>query len=595
MENNNEFNEKDLNDILIEDNILQNIYFPNLNEIGNKFKGRIINGKLQKGVYTWKNGQVYYGGFSSNNKFNGRGKIIFPNKDELAGSFNAENYTIEKAIYKTSNREYQGSFKNNKLHGKFRIKNAKDKPHYLFSGYYFNGKKNGRFILEKVYKHTKIKVTGIFNNGRKNGQFSIYSLDHDNKLMFNKKYVNNCDYDSLIEKRNYFQDKIEHKILCMLLFEEKDKLYLLIGSNENLLIYRILEQKDIILKKKILLFENEEINDILKLKEDNKILLCSSKGNLKLIELFLEQKQITMSTDNTNEKDYKIFQDFKGLKNSKSIFRLIELSNGLIASGDCENLIIWKKKYIKKEQYDDDDNNKQSNNSFFEIFNGLLSKRKNAEGKNNSSSSLNYDFGNNSLIRDFYEYELIDNKAYSHTYCILEIKNENNNVTLAVAQPDSRSVNFIEISKEGKIEEKKTIKNIYSIPNRKKIMTIFNNNDNKYLIIGCKNNIINIIDLNNYDNKYEIYGESITSINPLKDYLLFGIKKEKKSNEYEGYLIQKKLEFTNKENNYINFISISELNKIKNDGNIIDTNIYIFNNEEIIVTIGTDNKIIIIY
>ena len=594
MEKNNEFNEEDLNDILIEDNKLQNISFPNLNEIGDKFKGQIINGKLQRGVYTWKNGQVYYGGFSSNNKFNGRGKIIFPNKDDLTGIFNGENNSIEKAIYKTSNRDYQGSFKNNKLHGNFKIKNTKDKPHYLFIGSYFNGKKNGKFILEKVYKHTKIKVTGIFNNGRKNGQFSIYSLDHDNKLMFNKKYVNNCDYDSLIEKRNYFQDKIEYKILCMLLFEEKDKLYLLIGSNENLLIYRILEQKDIILQKKIFLFENEEINDILKLKDDNKILLCSSKANLKLIDLFLEQKRITMSTDNTNEKNYKIFQDFKGLKNSKSIFILIELSNGLIASGDCENMIIWKKKYIKKEQYDDD-NNKQSNNSFFEIFNGLLSNSKNSEGKNYSSSSLNYDLGNNSLIRDFYEYELIDNKAYSHTYCILEIKNENNNVTLAVAQPDSRSVNFIEISKEGKIEEKNSIYNIDSIPNRKKIMTIFNNNDKKYLIVGCKNNIINIIDLNNYKTTYEIYGESITSINPLKDYLLFGIKKEKKRNEYEGYLIQKKLEFTNKENNYINFISISELNKIKNEGNIIDTNIYIFNNEEIIVTIGTDNKIVIIY
>ena len=49
---------------------------------------------------------------------------------------------------------------------------------------------------------------------------------------------------------------------------------------------------------------------------------------------------------NFTESDYKIFQDFKGLKDSKSIFRLIELSNGLIASGDCENLIILLKKEV---------------------------------------------------------------------------------------------------------------------------------------------------------------------------------------------------------------------------------------------------------
>ena len=263
------YNEDDLKHILIEDNKLQEISLPNINskfinkkinneniyenEKGDIFKGKIDNGRLQKGKYTWKNGQIFSGEFSYN-KFNKRGKIIFPNKEELTGFFNAENNTIEKAIYTTSKRKYQGSFKNNKLHGKFIIKNNEKNPHYLYTGSYLNGNKHGKFILEKG----SIKVTGTFNNGRKNGDFKIY---HNNILVFEKIYINDYVVDKLIEQKKYFENKIKYEIKCMSIKKEKDKLLLLLGIYEYLLIYNInIEQKDIIFEKKISLFKYEYTN-----------------------------------------------------------------------------------------------------------------------------------------------------------------------------------------------------------------------------------------------------------------------------------------------------------------------------------------------
>ena len=297
-----------LDNILKEDNYLQIIYTPTLNQPldkkstigdyifinGETFHGTIKDKIMQKGKYTWPNGQEFYGNLSPNNTFNKKGKIIFPNKDELNGNFNPERNTIEKAIYKTSTRIYQGTFKNNRFHGKFIIKNNEKSPKYLFVGNYLNGIKNGKFSLETIYDNQIIKITGAFNNGKKDGDFKIILLkENDEKEVAELTYKNDFlipryDDGEKIENKQYFEYNEKNKICCMTTMKENNELYLLLGSYEILLIYYI-NKKEIYLNKSICLFKKEDINDILQLK-DGKILLCSSNNNFKLIELLLKQK-----------------------------------------------------------------------------------------------------------------------------------------------------------------------------------------------------------------------------------------------------------------------------------------------------------------
>ena len=183
------------------------------------------------------------------------------------------------------------------------------------------------------------------------------------------------------------------------------------GHANFLLIYYIdINKKEIHLIKNICLFKKEDINDILQLK-DGKILLCSSNNIFKLIDLLLKVKE----AKNPFDIDYKLYQNFKGLHNSKNIFSLIELTNELIVSGDCEKIILWEKYPIK----DDKSNYTKSND-------------------------LNGSESDNKIMIDYnYELKIIKSKQnFGHTYCMREIKNENNKIILVVAQPDSKSIIF---------------------------------------------------------------------------------------------------------------------------------------------------------
>lgn len=362
--------------LLKEDNYLYTILLPDIKEPITKiedntyifpnnesFKGEIVNGILQKGVYTWPKGQTFIGGLSPNNIFNDKGKMIFPNNDELIGNFifskekiKGENYIIEKAIYKTKKRIYEGSFKNNKLHGNFIIHNTQDHPHYLFRGRYFEGVKHGRFILEDISINKKVKITGNFEKGVKNGDFKVFLLnDEHEELIYEQKFkddyvINPYEPKDLIENKKFINKKVKYDIFCMELFDYEDKLFLLLGSNKYLLIYNInFTENKIYFETKIPLFKNANINDILYINE-NIILLCSSDNNFKLIQLNLDNKNNT-SFNSPNEIDYsnyKLIQEFKGKPNSKNIFCLIKITDDLIISGDCENIIFWKK-YIEIE------------------------------------------------------------------------------------------------------------------------------------------------------------------------------------------------------------------------------------------------------
>ena len=565
----------DIDDLLKDDNIL-----PELNQIkyptrdqkivkenpkgtyifenNEQFKGRIKKEKkgikLLIGIYKWPNGQQYLGDLSVNNNFTKRGTIIFPSNNKLIGNFIMKEDKIKNAVYETATRKYEGSFVNSRLDGRCIIKNKENSPHYLFKGGYSNGRRQGNFILERVINKKILQTTGTFDKGKKNGLFKVYlKLKEEEKmLIYEKSFINDKivynypDKEKIENKTNILFDvELQYKICCLKTIKyTENKIYILLGSYENILIFDI---NNLNTPRPILIFKKADVNDILQLK-DGKLLFCSSENNFKLIEpIFFEEEEeikeesaLETKTDSTTD-DIKIIQEFKGLSTSKSIFVMKQLSNELIASGDSENLILWK---------------------------------------NN---------GNN----NFYEYNIINHIKLTNTYCILEIKNENKNknVILSIAQPDSKSVLFININNYNKIELIKKLDNINTIHSRKNIMKQENNKN--ILYIGSQNSII-IISLINYEIISKIFFDKITWLNQyLNKFLLCGIIKIKNSYSYEGYLTQIQMEMENKKFENVNIINVSKSLNMKHKGNIIDGDIINFEGKDTIITIGTDNKLII--
>lgn len=591
-----------LDKLLIEDNSLQKIKFPDINKLKKgvpknekqTFKGRIIKNICQKGIYKWPDGQEFYGDLSPNNKFNGKGKMKFSDGNELSGTFDGNKKTITKAIYKAATRIYQGSFKNNKLDGNFIIKNKDNCEHYLYIGGYLKGFKYGKFTLEKIYNNQKMKVTGNFDDvGRKIGDFIIYNLE-EGKEIFRKNYdykppikIIEKEIEKKIEQKieklsylNFFEYKEKKKIYSIAIVKESKECYILLGSDEYLLIYNInFEQNKIIYIKEIFLFKKGTINDILLLKDESKLLLCSSSNNIKFIELCFKEKSI----------DFKLIQELRGESNSNNIYSLIELSNGIVISGDCQNIITWEKHYlIDKIENDINRINSETNKS------GQKGSKKNfcLPKINKTFQHPNYKvrafINENIMNNQNYEYKKKGKKTFDHTFCMFEIKNENNKVILAVAQPDSKTICFIEIYKQfNLINIIKIIPKVNTVKSRKNIMTIF---DNK-LFIGCIDKII-VINIYNYEILFDIYSnEMITYITSCLDKcLILGLQKNINAYNnvgYLGYLEQKKLSNDNK-----SIISISKFDKKKFDGNIINGCIYNNNNKDYIAAIWSDGKIL---
>ena len=528
-------------------------------------------------------------------------RVIFPDKSELTGVFNGDRNTIEKASYQSATKIYSGSFKNNKFNGKFHIKNnekSPNSPHYLLIGNYTDGVKNGKFNLEKILDDKIIKITGNYKMGKKNGEFIITIIDNNEKKKINQELKLNFCMD--IEKKEYPEnDKIENKkvinfncneknnnIYCMEIFEDENNKYLLLGSYEKLIIYNINDSK-ITFNTKILLFKKSDINDILKIvdnedNKDKKILICSSNNKFKLIRLNLN-KQINVDnssiiTQNQDENHYELLQEFQGLENSNSIFCLKELSNELIISGDCQNLILWKKKVIndnEKSKFNNssiitNDSKKPVDSNFFDrIISFLFDK---IEPDNIKENKENKEI--------CYEY-IANYPDLTHTYSILEIKTEEN-IIISVPQPDSKSLFFFEIDENNNniIKDINKIDDIDSIPNRKNIMALINTN----LFVACKNKIV-IIDINKYEINISIMFDTVTYISSyLNKYLIMGVMKCKNQYSQEAFLTQKEL-------NKSYLMDVSDFTKIKFNGTIINACIY---NNNLIIAIGSDGKILLL-
>ena len=590
---------KIIDKLLKEDNKLQTILIPTVNnsiesQSGGKiifknketFQGKILkNNILIEGIYTWPNGQTYFGGFNHNNLFNKKGKIIFSDKSELIGTFDGKNNIIDTAIYNTDSRLYQGAFKNNKLHGKFIIKNKDGCPHYLYIGYYYNGAKHGKFTLEKSYHHEKYKITGNYKEGIKYGEFKIYKISQTKeKLVYNIKYDGDFpiykpkDKD-LIENKNLNFIESRNKINCMKIINDK----LLLSSYENLIIYDINnEDNEIRLNKKILIFRNEDINDFIQT-EYKTILLCSSKNNFKLIELELddERNNSYLCTTVSANSDFHLIQEFKGLENSKNIFCVVELSNNMIVSGDCENIILWDYININNNNIISvtENNNVQQES--------IWDKIKNIFGfGNNDNENVLFISEHNSAI-PLFEYKLVQNEKLSHIYSIVEIKHSDNEIIIGAAEPDSKSIIIMKIENKEKINKLKKIECHDEIMKKKNIMKCF---DDK-LFVGCKNKLI-VIDINKYEIIYNVFSENITYLNMfLNKYIICGVTKKLNSlYDYEGYLLQKNI-LKNPNSGQMKIINISSFTKLKNKGNIVDACIY---NNESIITADTNGKILIL-
>ena len=558
----------DIDDLLIEDNKLEQILYPTKNqkiikespkgtyifENNEKFIGNMKGNRLDKGTYIWPNGQRYIGYLSDNNNFDKRGSLIFPSKNKLIGNFIMRENKIKCEMYEANNRIYTGTFINNKLDGKFIIKNKDENniaQHYFFQGNYDKGRKHGYCIIEKSVNNKIVIIKGTFDKGEINGLFKIYLKTKNNqeKLIYEQifdhgqiKYF--FKNEEKIEYKNIFlEQKFSMNIYCLKIIKSKDnKIFILLGSYENILILDLLQKK---LTSSILIFRRQNINDILQTKEGN-FLFCSNNNNFKLTEPFSleneEEKEICESHLETSSTigEIKTIQEFKGLKNSKSIFIIKELINGYIVSGDSENLIFWKKK----------------------------------------------------LENNFIEYNYLTHVKLTNTYCILEIMQSNKDfIILAITQPDSQCLLFLYINIiNNKIGLIKKIGDVITIHNRKNIMKQVKN----ILLVGCDNYLITI-NLNNFEIEKKIFFEKISYINLyLNKYVICGIIKNKNLYNYEGYLSQIKIAVSDKNKEKNGIIHVSKcLNKMHN-GTIIDGDIINLNGKEIIVTIGTDNKILIL-
>ena len=109
-----------------------------------------------------------------------------------------------------------------------------------------------------------------------------------------------------------------------------------------------------------------------------------------------------------------------------------------------------------------------------------------------------------------------------------------------------------------------------------------------------------LIKLNNYEIITKIFFDKVTYINSfisdyLNKFLLCGIIKNKNSYNHEGYLSQIKILDIDKKLGKYDIINVSKCLNYIHKGSILDGDIIKYHGEDIIITIGNDNKILIIY
>ena len=600
---NNDFGIHELDELLKEKINIEQIVFPTVNqqiinhvgieyifENGEKFEGRMENNIMKLGIYTWPNGQQYKGDFSENNNLRKGEIIFFPSNNKLTGIYNENREAFERCIYETDSYIYEGNIKRNKFHGNSSIQ-SKENENYSLKGKYDEGKRKGKFEIINEKDGNKFKINGFYRYGKKNGNFKVYNLEN-NELIFDYNFIN--DIIQLNGRNNFTEIRKNISINCIEILNKENRLILLLGAENKIFLYNITEQRNL---SEIRFSNRCNILDILVLR-DNNILVCNDKNKFNLIDIKINRNCINAE----------IIAEFKGKDNSSNIFSLREFRNDLIVSGDCNNLIFWKKDLSNRNNNVIQNNNNANNN----INNNVINENNQIEIENNVNNddfniidSIRNMFYNciesfdNFLNREnnneilYYSFNEINHIPLTHTYSFLEIKEkerDDTNIIIAVAQPDNESVIIYDISyinNNINIITHREIKEINSLINRKNIMTYMDG----ILYIGCKDSI-KLIKFNNINDIQIINNILVGNISYLCKYrnkfLLCGINKNKSEYNFESKLIQ--YEKKGIEND---IIPVCENNKHTHNGSIINNIIFYDNTEEYIVSLGTDKKIMI--
>lgn len=256
---------------------------------GETFKGELSKDfkNLDKGTYTWKDGQNYYGRFNKNNNFSTNegeiSKITFSNGETFEGSF--ENGEIGDGKYKTNEgNEIQANFQGGKINGFINYKDKKN--NFTFEGYLIDNKKEAECFIEVKIKNKIYSISGEYNNGKKNGMFIIREMSP------------NIDY--LYIKGNY-KDDLRHGY-----FDITDKNKGIFIKRQYISFYNMKLINDYNKKYKTQLTGNEnsisfcytnnpihQLNELVKIGLNNLLTLDISRANIKSIS-FLNTKAKTL-------------------------------------------------------------------------------------------------------------------------------------------------------------------------------------------------------------------------------------------------------------------------------------------------------------
>ena len=583
---NDDFGLDELNELLEEKFVIEDICFPNPNFNpnayqregikyiflnGEKFEGKIEENKLLSGLYEWPNGQKFKGIFSPDNNFK-RGEITFPSENKLKMTYNEEKRCFENCTYETNNMIYEGNIQKNKLHGFSMIQSKPNELLYSFKGKYYEGKRNGKFELNIEKNNIKYKINGIYKNGKKSGNFKVIN-ENNNQIIFDYNFINDI---ISIENDKIDIIKKDIDINCINVLIKGNNLILILAINNKICLYNLIRE---IYLKEFIIFPQGKILDIIVLK-DNKILLSNDENKLKLIDIKIDRGNINLN----------IFQEFTGRDNSLKIFALLELNNGLIISGDCANLIFWKKinsinnnEIINQSGNSLNINNNNNEQSIFDSLSFLCN--------NCLENVLNFINGEQEIEIENYNLEKLYNINSTRIYSFIEIKNnflEKNNFLLSVAQPDNSRIILYEFSYINDIItiiNEKTINNINTIINRKNIMTYKDN-----ILYVCCNDSIKLINISNINNIFiikNILSEGISYINIYQnDFLFCAINIHKTAYNFESNLILNLIE----END---IIPTYEKSQHRHNGTIINILFFNYKKKEYIISLGTDKKIII--
>ena len=402
---NNNFGIHELNELLKEKLNIEEIIFPTVNqriinhvgleytfENGEKFEGRMENNRMISGIYTWPDRQQYKGDFSENNNLR-KGEIIFlPSDNKLTGIYNQNKETFEKCIYETDSYVYEGNIKRNKFHGNSSIQNKENESSYSLKGKYDEGKRKGNFEIINEKDGIKYKINGKYRYGKKNGNFKVYNLE-TNELIFDYDLSN--DVIQLSENNNFKIKNIKKNIdiNCIEILNKGNRLILLLGAENKIFLYDIKEEKDL---SEIKFLNRCNILDILALSDKN-ILVCKDKNKFNLLDIKV----------NRNSIEAEIIAEFSGKDNSSNIFSLREIHKDLIVSGDCNNLIFWKKDFsnrnnniIQKNNNNNKEDNNKNNNDNNNKDNNNDNNKDNNNDNNKNNDSNNNDNNNNDNNND---------------------------------------------------------------------------------------------------------------------------------------------------------------------------------------------------